>query len=196
MLCVIDVACSCVYKYIQYPPSAPCVSGPSCVVPIPESMHIYVSIQLVSVLVLYCMLKGSYWGPDWRIETDKSRAMPVLFHSYIQLHTHITAAGQQACPCYYWWWMCVISSIPLMHQEALTCLCQTWLATGFMGFIWLWSADEAVFVCVWESKYTFDQPNQKPAADSSLLWTRWCSRNKNLLWCKQKSLQTVNQFVP
>lgn len=113
-------------------------------------MHIYVSIQLVSVLVLYCMLKGSYWGPDWRIETDKSRAMPVLFHSYIQLHTHITAAGQQACPCYYWWWMCVISSIPLMHQEALTCLCQTWLATGFMGFIWLWSADEALFVCVCE----------------------------------------------
>ena len=37
-----------------------------------------------------------------------------------------------------------------MHQEALTCLCQTWLATGFMGFIWLWSADEAVCVCVRE----------------------------------------------
>lgn len=29
-------------------------------------------------------------------------------------------------------------------SEALTCLRQTWLATGFMGFIWLWSADEAV----------------------------------------------------
>lgn len=41
-----------------------------------------------------------------------------------------------------------------MHQEALTCLCQTWLAMGFMGFMWLWSADEAVYVCV--CKFTFD----------------------------------------
>ena len=63
-----------------------------------------------------------------------------------------------------------------MHQEALTCLCQTWLATGFMGFIWLWSADEAVraYVCLCEReretgrvcvcKYTFDPPNHQPAA--------------------------------
>ena len=57
LFCVID---DDVYKYIQYPRSWPCVSGSSGSVFIPESMHIYVSIQLVGLLTPYCMLNGSY----------------------------------------------------------------------------------------------------------------------------------------
>lgn len=59
LLCVIDVACSGVYKYIQYPCSPPWLSGSSGPVFIPESMHICVSIQpAVRLLILYCMLTG------------------------------------------------------------------------------------------------------------------------------------------
>ena len=81
---------------------------------------------------------------------------PVLFQSHVQLYTHTHTHTHTHTPhssrptglrvllpvmdvCYR-------EHPPLMHQEALTCLCQTWLATGFMGFIWLWSADEAVCV--------------------------------------------------
>lgn len=84
-------------------------------------MHIYVSIQLFSVVILYCRLKG-------RLTVT---AVPFLFYSghikaQTPAHTNLAAAVQQACLCYYWWWMCVISSIPLNRRVSDPCVGPDW----------------------------------------------------------------------
>lgn len=80
-------------------------------------MHIYVSIQLFSVLFFRIVC--------WRAVRLTATAVPVLFYSsHIKTHTHtnLAAAVQQACLCYYWWWMCVIWSIPLNRRLADPCV--------------------------------------------------------------------------
>lgn len=94
----------------------------------------------------------------WRAVRLKVTAVPFLFYSgkikaQTLARTNLAAAVQQACLCYYRWWMCAISSIPLNRRRPM---CRTWLATGFMGFIWLWSVDEAACMSGSVCKYIVD----------------------------------------